>query len=116
MDLIKSYQAVVRVVFATMVSLLVSPLYSQAADNGITADTKLVDLPLSTANDIIVQAAVTSSGMVARPTQTLSKINEGQIFVGTSAALEKPIHLKVRMAASPYFDTHAIGLQVKIAF
>ena len=111
-DLMKSYRAVVLVVLATVALLLASPRDAQAAETGMTAETKLVDLPLWTAADSILQAAVASS----HRTQTFSKMNEGQIRAGTSAAVEKPIQLKARMAASPYFDAHAIGMQVKIAF
>ena len=113
---IKPFRVVILAVFATVTSRLASPVDAQAVQNGITAEAKPTDLPLSAAHDFIVQATVPNSGMVAHLTQTVRQINSEQPHLGPTAPLEKSMHLKARMATSPYFDTHTIGMQVKIAF
>ena len=112
----KSYQVARLVVFAAVVFLLVAPAHLQAADNTSTVQANLVDLPLSIANDFIVQAAATGAGMVDRLTKAVGKVSEVQIFTGRPAAFGNPIHLKAQMTIGPYFDYRAVGMRLKITF
>lgn len=112
----KLFKVVVLTVRATVVVLLVGPVSLHAAEKGLSAETKLVDLPLSIAGDVIKQAAVTSAGMVDRLTKVLSKLSEVKISMATHAALIKPTRLNPEMTINPCFDARALGLQVKITF
>lgn len=112
----KSYQVARLVVFAAVVFLLVVPTHVRAADNGSPPQVKLMDFPLSIANDFIVQAAATGAGMVDRLTKAVGKVSEVKIFPAKTASFGNPVHLKAQMTIGPYFDYRAAGVRLKIAF
>ena len=112
----KSYQVVILVVFAILVSHLALLSSAQAADESVAAEIRLVDHQLSIASDFVMQATVTGVGLVDRLTKSLSKMSEVKIFTGKPASLEKPIQLHSVWSIGPCFGPHALGVQLKIAF
>ena len=116
MDCTQPHGVVALAVLATVVGLLSLPLPLHAADKGVSAETRLVDLPLKTASELLAQAAVKSIGVVDHLNKLWNQVSCVRIPMVRYASLDQPLRLNAEMTIHPCYDSHAVGLLVKVAF
>ena len=112
----KSYLIVGLVVFAIVVFHLGEPSRLKSVKQNVSVATKPVALPPCITNDHIPQSVATEAGTSERMTNVLGKISEAKILLVKRLSLQRFGHLNAQTTLSPYFDSRAIGLQIKIAF
>jgi len=112
----KSYLIVALVVFAIVVFHLGEPSRLKSVKQDVSIATKPVAPPICITNNHTPQAVATEAGTVDRTTNLLNRISEAKILLVKRLSLQRFGHLTAQTTLSPYFDSHAIGLQIKIAF